>query len=576
MAIGGQELLAYACRKFEEKEYEAALEAFILSYSRGYEQEWVIETIYQCYVAGNEAEYRNAFAQAAGGSEWSYEACTLDFIPLREGEYYIFDRELMAFRGLFSMHELEETKPDTEFREMAFSGAAIVMDWNWKEEQSTLIAAKDRKVYAICSDLNRASSFFKIPELKDYWKNVRLFADVGQFQDYFHQHTAEYLPRILCGKESSLSTVAAVLKEEHEYRLTPEGRNTDHILLTIAIPSYNRGNLLLKRLENLLSMPYDAEIEIAISKNGMELHQEEYEQASRIPDARIHYVPYTQTPALPAVLNWHRSVEISHGKYVVFVSDEDDIIIDALEHYLKLLMQNPQLNQIRAKTVVQYESITDAYGKKGIQAFDLMYLTQNYLSGLIVKREDFLAANLKELNQYKDNAFYVAYPHAWWCAILSTSGDAMQDTVVLVTEGDSVLKEEVNEYIKRGFPGAENTFVQNSTFPHYSTYEARLEQFQGMVEFLHMLASEHEELVELGLMSSIQKTVYLLELARGRHYDCQNYENMINKLQWLCMNAIDEFQFTELQKFNLLQTVLFYSLHALQKYQGLEEESAGE
>ena len=51
MAIGGQELLAYACRKFEEKEYEAALEAFILSYSRGYEQEWVIETIYQCYVA---------------------------------------------------------------------------------------------------------------------------------------------------------------------------------------------------------------------------------------------------------------------------------------------------------------------------------------------------------------------------------------------------------------------------------------------------------------------------------------------------------------------------------------------
>ena len=205
-----------------------------------------------------------------------------------------------------------------------------------------------------------------------------------------------------------------------------------------------------------------------------------------------------------------------------------------------------------------------------------MYLTQNYLSGLIVKREDFLAANLKELNQYKDNAFYVAYPHAWWCAILSTSGDAMQDTVVLVTEGDSVLKEEVNEYIKRGFPGAENTFVQNSTFPHYSTYEARLEQFQGMVEFLHMLASEHEELVELGLMSSIQKTVYLLELARGRHYDCQNYENMINKLQWLCMNAIDEFQFTELQKLSLLQVVAVCSLHALQQCQEPEEESAGE
>lgn len=53
-------------------------------------------------------------------------------------------------------------------------------------------------------------------------------------------------------------------------------------MLTIGIPTHDRGNLLLKRLDNLLQMPYDAEIEITISKNGTHYYQEEYKSIEKL------------------------------------------------------------------------------------------------------------------------------------------------------------------------------------------------------------------------------------------------------------------------------------------------------
>lgn len=38
--------------------------------------------------------------------------------------------------------------------------------------------------------------------------------------------------------------------------------------------------------------------------------------------------------------NWENVIYLSHGKYVLMVSDEDDVILSALEHYLKILKEN--------------------------------------------------------------------------------------------------------------------------------------------------------------------------------------------------------------------------------------------
>ncbi len=40
----------------------------------------------------------------------------------------------------------------------------------------------------------------------------------------------------------------------------------------------------------------------------------------------------------------------AHGKYVLFVSDEDDVVIGALEHYLNIIKNETEISLIRAKT----------------------------------------------------------------------------------------------------------------------------------------------------------------------------------------------------------------------------------
>ena len=54
-------LYTYACEKFEQQKYDEALEAFILLYGKGYERDWIKNSIYQCYVDGNESQFKSVF-----------------------------------------------------------------------------------------------------------------------------------------------------------------------------------------------------------------------------------------------------------------------------------------------------------------------------------------------------------------------------------------------------------------------------------------------------------------------------------------------------------------------------------
>ena len=63
MTIEKTELLEYACRKFQDEQYDEALEAFVLAYQKGYERDWVIENIYACYMSGNEDTFQNTYKE---------------------------------------------------------------------------------------------------------------------------------------------------------------------------------------------------------------------------------------------------------------------------------------------------------------------------------------------------------------------------------------------------------------------------------------------------------------------------------------------------------------------------------
>ena len=168
-----EEILAYGIQQFEEKKYDAALDAMVLAFTKGYQREWILANIYSCYMDGNEAEFRECYNTCCIYKDISYTECCLDFIPYKDSEYYIFDKMEQKFLGIVSVQEMfqaEELKRE-------FDDVAIELDWDWRKYKESLKWAFKHKVYAICHDRKRAASFCKIPEFVDCFRKIKAFAD---------------------------------------------------------------------------------------------------------------------------------------------------------------------------------------------------------------------------------------------------------------------------------------------------------------------------------------------------------------------------------------------------------------
>ena len=148
--------------------------------------------------------------------------------------------------------------------------------------------------------------------------------------------------------------------------------------------------------------------------------------------------------------------------------------------------------------------------------------------------------------------------------MLSMEGDYLEDPVCLISENESVLGEEVSEYKKLGILPEGDGFVEETTLPKYATYNERLKQFRGQIDFLHWLMQDNLEGCEKGLIGAIGKVSLLLELAYEQNYDCDNFSNVVDEFVLLSMEAIDEFTFREKQKLVLLNWVTECAVHLLE------------
>lgn len=528
------ELLQSACELFEKQKYDQALEGFVACYNAGYEREWILENIYSCYVQPNDAAFRKTYEFQNKGMMVPYDECLLDFIPYKEGQYYIYDKELQLFQGIIEVPAHLEMIPNmysASLKSMEFSPIAIGIEWDFRDVLSVLSETRKRPLYVVCKDIRRGLSFCKLPELDEYLRKIRIFGSIAEYQNFFHKNTAEYLPRLFLADEELDMEFNRVLEEEHSYRLTPEGRTENHVLLTIGIPTCNRGHLVLKLLEHLRNLPYDSEIEFAISKNGSDYYQEEYRQILLIRDSRINYVGCDKELMISE--NWQNVIKIAHGKFVLLVSDEDDIVFSAMEHYLNLLHSHPELALVRAKSRKFYRHIEDGYFKKGEEALFQGFLQHNYVSGEIYNREIFLNINFEYWDKkYKSNLFYGVYPHQWWPVLLCLEGDYATVGTELIEEGTSVIPLEVKRKKAEERRGKEEDINEDSSvLLMYSTYDSRIEQFTSGTELIWGAEKLTDTQKAHLVVTFINKTLYLMEMVyTDYHYKQDEFWDKVDEL----------------------------------------------
>lgn len=480
---------------FDLGDYSSSLPYLINAYSNHYEKQTILTFLYESFINPNQEEFKDSYgkqleelkAMIHYSSIPKYEELTIDFIPVSDHEYYLFDHKKLVFYGniVYALNQgnLESIELADEFSDLTLSG-----EWNLYTYHPYITAAAERNVYLISDDALKTLSFLKIPQFATrFIINVHLFDSFQNYKEYLHTNPSCYLPRLHYGKNPLFSKeISDFFNQEHEYRISSEGRNTNNLLLSICIPTWNRGHRALDNVKALLKLPYDAEIEIVVSNNGSDHYVNEYQEIKNSKDARIKYWEFETNQGFP--VNAAHVVSIASAPFALIISDEDALIDCNLSHYLSLIKQHPSLALVRSSTTHQYNFLNDIYTEAGMPAFRESFLLGNYISGFIYNTSLFNKIDVPNIRKLFDtnpsyNSEDGSYPHMWWNAFLVFLGDYCSDSLPLVNEGKSEMANQtklLNNY-DQVFDTTINGLIR------YARIEARIKQHLGFISLLNVL-----------------------------------------------------------------------------------------
>lgn len=330
----GQAYLDVGMRLFENEGYERCVSCLIKAFEAGHEKDAILDFLYQCFITPNEAEFQKNYSENCMEiTQFPYGKCVLDFVPVSETKFYIFDTEQQKFEGIFELAE-----EPVRGREDAFHSILYTDIWDIRDMIPNLEEKKWDTVYVLLNEMEaKFLSFLKLPKFKElYLENAVVFCDSEIMHAFFEQYEEYYLPRKLVGVR--LGLYAKLIQELHEKRIHSKNERRN-VFLSICIPSYNRGSQALENVRHILACPYDSEIEVIVSNNGSVKDVEGYHAIRDMDDVRVSYFEFEANQGYAS--NVIKVLEMATGRYAVLVSDEDRIILENMGEYLTYLKAHP-------------------------------------------------------------------------------------------------------------------------------------------------------------------------------------------------------------------------------------------
>ena len=487
-----KELFKEAIELFEAGEYDKSVQNLIGLYEHGYEKEQILNFLYQAFVEPNIEEFKKNYqTQADGLIDVEYEATQLDFIPVSDQKFYIWYKEEQRFVGNIDLN----VEAQIEDRQRDFQSLLIAQTCDIREMIPFLLNKQYNTVYIVLNKNKEIfASFLKLPKIREYFlENAIIFGNTKIMQLFFEEYSEFYIPRSIIAKDSQ--EYVTFFKDLHKRRLLKK-REKNNVFLTIGIPSYNRGKILLENVKQLLNLEYDAEIEIVVSNNGSKIEADYYDQISKINDSRLVYTSFEANQGYASnVLN---VMTHASGHFLVMCSDEDFLVLDKLSGFIQFLFENLQMAM----------SYTGGYGSNfengtiqmypaGIQAIECA-VNSNYLTGLVFNNSIISKYKIIEkVQQNRGNLFVECYVHSVIATIIAQYGDVWKNPICLWE----------SKYEKQSEEDGSKSLLS------YMKYESRVEQMESAIKFmLNELKLNLEEQIQV-VLERIVKTYYLLYLA---------------------------------------------------------------
>jgi|GEM_PF-943391 len=569
----------YALVLFDNGLFDECLIMLNNAYKNNYMKNEIKEIIYNCFITPNLNEFKTAYNtnyniynskdKYPRLSEIDYENLSLDFIPIGKDKYYIFDNKSDVFSGIIDLNE-EKLKNNFTFEfEDEFSDILIVDDGNLNN--ISLFLNSNRIIYYISPSPSKALSFFKLPNIMaQYLPNVIIFESLEKFHYFFRSNTSIYLPKLLYTGSNHIAAnlskeVQLAIDEEHNFRISLEGRNDNNILLSICFPTWNRGHRALDGVLSLLNSNYDSEIEIIVSDNNSDKYLDDYKKIKNLPDSRIKYFKAESNTGFLG--NFCKVLELSKGKFCLILSDEDKVNLKTLHHYMSLLSNNPNLALIRSSTSKSYIHLTNKYTSTGEDSFLNVFLSYNYMPGIIYNSEVVHTHCLTRFiidNQHNLSCF--GYPHMWLDSLISFYGDCCTDATILCLEGEDERQSQIysqDNIIYELDSSSEDagTFIpfipDLDNLPTFYSYQNRLEQHISWIDLINKLLINNPRLFILAYTSLCFKTNFLVSLVKDNYINAgYDWNKIYDEIYDCCIKGIDKLNIS-IDKEVLLQMINF-------------------
>ncbi|MGP1569041.1 MAG: glycosyltransferase, partial [Peptoanaerobacter stomatis] len=388
-------------KSFDLMEYDNALDA-LNQYSRLDKlEEKEIDFVLGAFINPNLEEIEDNFNYNLNllDLNYSFDEIRYNIIPTeKEEKFYILDK---LDNRIISINEDIDVfdNPNDKFSDfsMIIENKNILIDNPFYI--SNFLKTKNRNFYVVID--KEIEVFLQIKKYtQEDISNIEIFRDVLQFEKYFIKND-DYFPRnIIFYGDEPINRLLEIKERIHEYRIKNK-KTEKRPLLTIGIPSYERGTFALTNITHILKSEFDYEIEVILSDNASTTLREYYDTISRIQDSRLIY---NKNYRNMAGLNFSKLIELTNAKYILYCSDTDVVELENISELLSII-RDTQLEYSQIVTDSESKNIKydKVYIESHMECFKNFLFRANWLSGVIFNVGILKSHNI--INYVEDN-FY--------------------------------------------------------------------------------------------------------------------------------------------------------------------------
>ncbi|WP_274362514.1 glycosyltransferase [Paenibacillus thermotolerans] len=534
---------SFAYFLFGVSEYESFFQMLIKAQDFGYSRDEIHNVLWEAFIEPNLDEFKTIYEEnieyLTSNRHLSFDhlapfqALPFWLLPTETAnEYYMYDKEQKLINEKISLSEFRNSNPLPTFD--ALADYLLLEDWNLNRILSYLDSIKktDKKTYIVISHLGKFLSCLQGTRLNGIvLSNVLLFENMHGLIEYFRGSSA-YLPRNVINLTEKNENIHSIISDIHNYRIRKQNRKGDRILLSICIPSFNRGIRAFNNITRLLQSFYDEELEVILCNNGTQNETKQYyEKIGSMEDARLKYFAFDENQGF--AINCSKACELASGQFILLLSDEDSINFDVLSKIMDILNKSKESLSI-VRTTSSYQSKPPVKNaSRGRDALLTFMLSSNYMSGIIINNK--LLKQAKGIEYVRDNldkngvCFW--YPHMYWELLLCQYGNVLGTDLILITEGKAEKTDVDKVEIGDG----------DMVIPYYATVEGRLEQHEGFSSIFKDLeiSNENNDLLREMYIKLCFKTLYLVALSINVFYKKTNV-NVLDVLHRAYVFCSDE------------------------------------